>query len=397
MATNLVDLIKGYLTPDLMDKAASYVGESGPDTNKALAGIVPTSIAALSNLASTKTGAQQISQVLDSGRYDGSMLGNLGSLFSNGTSTQNTLTAGKGLLDSLFGGSLGSVTDLIARGSGIRATSASSLMALIAPLIMHVLGRQRAAAGGGMSALTNLLGEQRGLLGGLLPAGMGSLLGSSGVASGLSDVASATAGAASRTTREVAAATSRTSDWLIPLVAIAGVIVLAIGYMSLWRAHAPEVARVATTKLAELQLPGGFKISVPEGAFNFTLATWLATPGDATVPKRFVFDNLNFESGATTLTPESRPTVDSLTAILKAYPSVSVGLEGYTDSTGDAAANKKLSLDRADAVKNLLVGGGVAESRIGTTGYGPDKPVASNDTDEGRAKNRRLELVVEKR
>jgi len=110
-----------------------------------------------------------------------------------------------------------------------------------------------------------------------------------------------------------------------------------------------------------------------------------------------VFDNLNFESGATTLTPESRPTVDSLTAILKAYPSVSVGLEGYTDSTGDAAANTKLSLDRAAAVKGLLVGGGVAESRIGTAGYGPDRPVASNDTEEGRAKNRRLELVVEKR
>jgi len=103
------------------------------------------------------------------------------------------------------------------------------------------------------------------------------------------------------------------------------------------------------------------------------------------------------ESGTTTLTPESRPTVDSLTTILKAYPSVSVGLEGYTDSTGDATANTKVSLDRAAAVKTLLVGGGVAESRIGTAGYGPDRPVASNDTEEGRAKNRRLELVVEKR
>lgn len=396
MAANLVDLIRGYLTPDLMDKAASYVGESGPDTSKALGAIVPTTVAALSNLAATKTGAQQISQALAAGKYDGSLLGNVGSLFGNKISTDNTVTAGKGLLDSLFGNSLGSMTDLIARASGIRAGSASSLMALIAPLIMHVLGRQQAAAGGGVSALTNLLGEQRGFLGGLLPSGMASLLGWSGVTSGLSDVASATAGAASRATREVAAATSRTSDWWIPLAAVAALILLAIGYMSWW-APAREAARVATTKLAELQLPGGFKISVPEGAFNFSLATWLASTSDTTVPKRFVFDNLNFESGTTTLTPESRPTVDSLTAILKAYPSVSVGLEGYTDSTGDAEANKKLSLDRAAAVKNLLVGGGVAESRIATAGYGPDKPVASNETEEGRAKNRRLELVVEKR
>jgi len=361
-----------------------------------LGAIVPTTLAALSNLAATKTGAQQISQALAAGKYDGSMLGNVGSLFGNKLSTDNTITAGKGLLDSLFGNSFGSMTDLIARASGIRAGSASSLMALIAPLIMHVLGRQQAAAGGGVSALTNLLGEQRGFLSGLLPSGMASLLGWSGATSSLADVASATTGAASRATREVAAATSRTSNWLIPLAAVAALILLMIGYMS-WRAPVREATRVATTKLAELQLPGGFKISVPEGAFNFTLATWLASTSDTTVPKRFVFDNLNFESGATTLTPESRPTVDSLTAILKAYPSVSVGLEGYTDSTGDAAANTKLSLDRAAAVKGLLVGGGVAESRIATAGYGPDRPVASNDTEEGRAKNRRLELVVEKR
>ena len=72
-------------------------------------------------------------------------------------------------------------------------------------------------------------------------------------------------------------------------------------------------------------------------------------------------------------------------------------LEGYTDSTGDAAANKKLSLDRAAAVKSLLVAGGGADSRITTAGFGLENPIASNDTEEGRAKNRRLELPVEKR
>ena len=396
MATNLIDLIKGYLTPDIVAASASYVGESGQDTYKAFTGLVPTTVAALGNMAATKTGAQQISQMLDSGKYDGSMLANLGNLFSGGVAAQSAIGAGKGLLESLFGNSLGGVTDLIARFSGIRVGSASSLMALVAPIIMHVLGRQRAAGGGGMAAVTNLLTDQRSSLTGLLPSGMASLLGGSGVTSGLSDVVSATAGTASRATREVAAATSRTSDWWIPLAAVAALILLAIGYMSWW-APAREAARVATTKLAELQLPSGIKISVPEGAFNFSLATWLARTSDTTVPKRFVFDNLNFESSSTALTPESRPTVDTLAAILKAYPAVSVDLEGYTDSTGDPAANKKLSLDRAAAVKNLLVGGGIADSRMTTAGYGPENPIASNDTEDGRAKNRRLELVVQKR
>jgi len=158
----------------------------------------------------------------------------------------------------------------------------------------------------------------------------------------------------------------------------------------------PVAARPAA-RLTDLSLPGGMKVSVPEGSFNYSLHQWLAGTTDTTVPKRFVFDNLNFETGSTKLTPDSVPTVDSLVVILKAYPAVAVRLEGHTDNTGDAAANKKLSLDRAIVVKEIMITGGVADGRIDTDGYGEEKPIASNQTEEGRAKNRRTELVVEKR
>jgi outer membrane protein OmpA-like peptidoglycan-associated protein len=69
-------------------------------------------------------------------------------------------------------------------------------------------------------------------------------------------------------------------------------------------------------------------------------------------------------------------------------------LVGHTDNTGSAAANQSLSLTRANAVKGLLVGQGVAANRISTTGYGQTRPVASNDSEAGRAQNRRLELNV---
>jgi outer membrane protein OmpA-like peptidoglycan-associated protein len=158
----------------------------------------------------------------------------------------------------------------------------------------------------------------------------------------------------------------------------------------------PVAARPAA-KMTDLSLPGGMKISVPEGSFNYSLHQWLAGTSDTMVPKRFVFDNLNFETGSTKLTPESAPTVESLVVILKAYPNVAVRLEGHTDSTGDADANKKLSLDRAITVREIMITGGIADARIGTDGYGQEKPIAPNETEEGRAKNRRTELVVEKR
>jgi outer membrane protein OmpA-like peptidoglycan-associated protein len=89
--------------------------------------------------------------------------------------------------------------------------------------------------------------------------------------------------------------------------------------------------------------------------------------------------------------------VTDLIVILKAFPSTETRLEGHTDSVGDAEANKKLSQDRADAVKSIMVTNGIDASRLSTTGYGQEKPIASNDTEDGRAQNRRTELMVVKK
>src|SRR5678815_3774182 len=116
-------------------------------------------------------------------------------------------------------------------------------------------------------------------------------------------------------------------------------------------------------------------------------------PSSGAPPKTFVFDNLNFETGSTRLTPQSEETVTTLITVLKAYPSTQIRLEGHTDNTGDPAVNKKLSVDRAEAIKPKMNAGGVAADRISVEGFGQDRPLASNDTEEGRVQNRRLEMV----
>ena len=392
MAVDLVDLVKGYLTPDLIQKASGYVGESGGATQKALGGIVPTLVSALVHTASTDDGAKQLARTLDNGKYDGSALNSVTSLFAGGMTTQSALGAGKAILDSLFGSKLSGVGDLIARLTGVRTESALSLLALAAPLVMHVIGRQRASIGSDASSLAQLLGSPKTLLTGVLPAGLGSLLGWSGVTSGIQQAGSSVASAASRVTHEVASVPADVGrrSWLVPLLFLGALVLGALLWMNWPTASVREAAR----RISELQLPGGVRISVPEGSFNFSLASWLAGTTDTKVPKRFVFDDLNFERDSTTLTPESVPTVNTLTTVLKAYPGVSVALEGHTDATGDPSANKRLSLQRADAVKQIMVQGGIPESRITATGYGAESPLASNDTAQGRAKNRRLELVV---
>src|SRR5262245_51601608 len=196
MATDLVDLVRGYLTPDLIQKASGYIGESSGATQKALGGIVPTLVSALVNTASTDEGVQQVTRTLDAGKYDGSALRSVTNLFSGGMTTQNALGAGTGILDSLFGSKLGGVSDLIARFAGVRSESAMSPLALAAPLVMNVVGQQRAATGSDASTLARLLGSQKNLLTGLVPAGLGSLLGWSAVTAAAQEVGSSVASAA---------------------------------------------------------------------------------------------------------------------------------------------------------------------------------------------------------
>jgi K(+)-stimulated pyrophosphate-energized sodium pump len=158
-----------------------------------------------------------------------------------------------------------------------------------------------------------------------------------------------------------------------------------------------EVGRQAVTTtenaLSNIHLPGGASISVPRGSLNDNLARFLAD-GNQAAPRTFVFDHLNFDPASTQLTPDSQATVASLSQILRAYPNAHVQLSGHTDNTGAPDANQRLSLDRANTIKGMLVSSGVAADRIATNGYGQDRPVGSNDTEEGRARNRRTELTV---
>jgi OmpA-OmpF porin, OOP family len=103
-------------------------------------------------------------------------------------------------------------------------------------------------------------------------------------------------------------------------------------------------------------------------------------------------EGANFATGSSKLLKEADSKLDEVVNAAKQFPDVHLGVAGYTDNTGDAKKNLKLSQDRANAVKAYLVSKGVAADRIGSTGHGADTPIADNATSEGRAKNRRVEV-----
>ena len=103
---------------------------------------------------------------------------------------------------------------------------------------------------------------------------------------------------------------------------------------------------------------------------------------------------ISFETGKATLKLSARLTLAKLAGIAQVFPDVNMRIEGYTDSTGKAELNQKLSEARAKSVYDFLKAQGVGDTRLAFQGLGPANPVADNATKEGRAKNRRVEIVA---
>lgn len=108
----------------------------------------------------------------------------------------------------------------------------------------------------------------------------------------------------------------------------------------------------------------------------------------------FVLNNIYFETNSSTLLPESKPELEKLTTLLTENPGLSIEIEGHTDNTGTESHNQLLSENRAKAVYDYLITAGIGKSRLSWKGYGFSRPVAGNESEEGKQKNRRTEVKI---
>jgi outer membrane protein OmpA-like peptidoglycan-associated protein len=103
--------------------------------------------------------------------------------------------------------------------------------------------------------------------------------------------------------------------------------------------------------------------------------------------------HINFDTGKSTIRPDSLPIIDQIVATMKGNGSLNLSVEGYTDNVGTPQSNQTLSLARAKSVVSAVSAGGITASRMTAVGHGEDNPVADNSTEDGRALNRRVVLV----
>jgi OmpA-OmpF porin, OOP family len=150
----------------------------------------------------------------------------------------------------------------------------------------------------------------------------------------------------------------------------------------------------AETSTYAKDLPTGFHIQADKDGVEQKLLTFIESNEPISKDLWFNMAGIQFDTDKATIRPESDNQITNIAEILKAFPKVKIKIGGYTDNTGKAANNRKLSGNRALAVKKAIVKKGIAANRVSSDGFGSEHPVASNDTPEGRQQNRRIDVRV---
>ena len=155
-----------------------------------------------------------------------------------------------------------------------------------------------------------------------------------------------------------------------------------------------------TGDLITIDLPNGTKIegvgqlSTENKLFQFLNDPNMVVDSIDKTKGWISFDRLYFKTSSSELTDESKNQLTNIALILKAFPNAAIKLGGYTDNTGSADNNLQLSGERAKVAQTALIAAGIEASRVEAEGYGQEHPIASNDSPEGRAQNRRIDLRV---
>jgi OmpA-OmpF porin, OOP family len=155
-----------------------------------------------------------------------------------------------------------------------------------------------------------------------------------------------------------------------------------------------EKAADAVSDFYEKTLSTGYAIKAAKDGLESKLVSFIEGSEAISKDLWFNMNGITFDTNKASIKKESDEQINHIAEVLKAFPKVNIKIGGYTDNTGKANANKKLSNSRAIAVKKAIVAKGVKADRMDAEGYGSDHPVASNDTEEGRQQNRRIDVRV---
>ena len=408
MAVNLLELTKGYITKEVGLKISALTGENTGDVQVALLGALPGLIGGIMNQASTSGGVHELIGLINLNN-ENYVLNNLSETLGDPVKSKDFISNGLSMLPMLLDVDLKTVIESISASSGLKAYSVSNILSLSAPIVLSVVGKEVKEKTIEPLKLTSLLVSQKDSIRKFLPQDLLDTWDFKELEELNKNLQRNPLSSSQLEYRPMSGKT-KVFYWAIALLVLAG---LFWGYKKLNREEETVVvedfpvdsttkqaglkseAKNIPAKVTVIQLPKGIELSIPENGTEEKLIDFIQDSTSKVDKNIWIdFDRIIFEPNLAELNSESLVQVGNIAEIMRAYPNVNIKIGGYTDNTGDATTNLLLSKSRADAVKKGIAKKDIKASRIQSEGYGIEHPVATNDTEEGREKNRRIAINV---
>jgi OmpA-OmpF porin, OOP family len=399
MPNTLLSSLSSTLNLSAREEIARTLGESEPAVSRGFELATAAIFDGLNRLTGQPDAMRQVIDMASKGPADIGSAVIAGQLASP---TSPLISSGKKFLTAVLGRGQDATLNAVSRESHLRAASAATVLAVAGQSVLSFIGGRVRSEGMTATSLAAFLQTEGARMRESMPAGFYEAPATPPIKETV-------------TTRRIEVdpviAQTVTKErslwlWLLPLLLLLFGLLLWFLFRSrpapVAETPAPvETAAPAVPAVSSLgnfvprQLADGTTLNIPERGVEGRLLAFIQDP--ASKPDKttwFDFDRLLFSTGSATLQPQSLEQLNNIAAILKAYPSTHLTIGGYTDNTGDAASNLKLSQGRADNVTAELVKLGVAKDRLVAKGYGEEHPVADNSTEAGRAQNRRISMLV---
>lgn len=430
---NLLNIVKSYLPANLLNDTARATGASEQSISSIINASIPVVLGGLINKSTSESSSIFATT---QGASNAGLIENL-KQFIGGESSSTSGFNIWGTLQQLFGEQLSSIIASIANFSGVTPSIAKSVFGMSSAATLGAVGSYVKEQNLDAAQLSTLLAGQKSHISSWMPSGFdfSKWNGILGIGSVLSNVNEPVSNPnpinpyENRTAKE-----QKGNGWMIPIVIL--LILAALIWWLMKRCNNDEIivaqvvndtAQVIGTDTAVIkdetqtgsgkidslgnwisnwgteksfQLADGTTLNVGENSTEYKLYTFLSDSKKEidTIDKTknwISLDRVYFKTGKSVLTETSVDQIKNIGSILKNYPNASIKIGGYTDNTGDAAINKKVSDERAKIVAKELKKYGATETQVvEAVGYGPEHPIASNETEDGRAQNRRVDLKV---
>lgn len=370
LTADALNSFTNVLPTGFFNKISETLGIPVEKTKATMLTAIPAVFTELQKKIRGPEGIQNVASAIHESGFDNPV-----SMTSDTSNVTSQIIKGQDLLNRVLPGQTDSLLGKITTAAGVSSSQGSKLLGAAGAAVFTFIGSKMKGGTLAPSAFANILGQSSGFISDISAA---------------NQFASRSVPLTGAPMEVKQSALRKYWPWVLLAVAIA------IIWWSQGRNSAPVLSRPQVNSKAISVATGSTAFAATDQTIIGELSQFLANPA-AVAPRAFSLRELNFPTGAAQLSTEGTATATALATLLNQYATARIRIVGHTDNVGLESANQKLSMDRAEALKQALVNQGIAPDRIETAGMGSVQAVADNASEEGRSQNRRIDIEVIRR